>query len=296
MSKIPTIIDNPDGSIRAVNLKRLNEMPFHLLSNVPSNVMQVPAQGSSQPTIMSISGEGPAQVHGFASENLDNRLLILIQIQDGQSIRALMNRACHVDTIFGNYTPGNRAYPLPEALYVDEQRGIIITATDFSGVANTFRPDFLTARFLSRMADPTMEKVRSRMEQRQYLSLPGFLTLDNGKSVVAPGATNEETITVGQDAHFEIFQITASATSPLFDLNLVNLDTGESLVEAPLSQNFAISGNLLTGNAGFPFRFHEPRFCELRSKIGVTLVNRSGAPNTIFLTLGGRSLADRMWQ
>jgi hypothetical protein len=294
MSRIPTIIDNPDGSIRAVNLKRLNEMPYHLLSNVPDNVMQVPAQGSSQPTIMSISGEGPAQIHGFASENFDDRLLILIQIQDGQSIRALMNRACHVNTIFGNYKPNNKAYPLAEALYVDEQRGIIITATDFSAAANTFRPDFLTARFLTRIADPSMEKVRSRMEQRQYLSLPGFLTLDNGKSVLAAGGTNMETITVGQDAHFEIFQITAFSDG-VFDFNIVDLDTGESLIEAPLSANFPISSNLITGTAGFPFRFHEPRFCELRSKMGVTLTDRSGAPNTVFFTLGGRSLADRMW-
>jgi hypothetical protein len=294
MSRIPTLIDNPDGSIRTVNLKRLNEMPFHLLSNVPNNVMQVPAQGSSQPTIMSISGEGPAQIHSFASENFDPRLLILLQIQDGQSIRALMNRACHVNTIFGNFNPGNRPYPLPEALYVDEQRGIVITATDFSGAANTFRPSLLTARFLSRIADPSMEKVRSRMEQRQYLSLPGFLTLDNGKSVLAAGGTNMETITVGQDAHFEIFQITAFSDG-VFDFNLVDLDTGESFVQAPLSQDFPISSNLITGNAGFPFRLHEPRFCELRSKIGVTLTDRSGAPNTVFFTLGGRSLADRMW-
>lgn len=293
MARIPSLLERPDGSIAAVNLKRLNEIPYHLLTNVPDNNIAIPADSSSPPTIMSISGEGPAQIHSFAA-NRDAECLVLIQIQDGQNVRALMNRAIHVDTIFGNFNNNSRAYPLPEALYIDETRGIIITATDISHADNHFRPDFLTDRFLTRMADPNLEKIRARMDQRQYLSMPSFYALDNGSSSLLAGGTNQETITIGQDSHFELFQITAKSDG-VFDLNITNIDTGENLIDGPLGASFPISSNLLTGNAAFPFRFHEPRFFNLRSKLLVTLTDRSGAPNKVWLTLSGRNLADRMW-
>jgi hypothetical protein len=299
-NKFPTIIDNPDGSVAAVNLKRLAEMPYFLCSNSPNNIMQIPASQSVGPLIMSISGEGPAEIHSLACNRLA-ACKILLQIQDGQTQRALMNRACHVDTIFGNYdtTTGGkkqfRPYPLAEALYIDEQRAVVIIASDLSGAANTFRPCLQAHRMLTRIADVDLSRARARMDQRQYLTLPYFYTFDDGSILVPAGTTVQAEITIGQDSHFELFQISAVATSPLFDINIQDIGTGEAIVDGPQGNTFPISGNLMTGTAGFPFRFHEPRFINLHSKLLVTITDRSGADNTLFLTLSGRALADRMW-
>ncbi|NDQ57333.1 MAG: hypothetical protein GZ088_09710 [Acidipila sp.] len=295
MPRIPTIIDAPDGTIRGVNIKRLAEIPYFLLGNTPNNIISMLANQSSEPVSMSISGEGPAQLFHLAAERLAP-CKIMIQIQDGQGVRALMNKACHVDTIFGNYNANNRPYTLPEALYLDEQRQVIITATDISGADNTFRPSLDAQRLLTRLADHDLSRARAKMEKRQYLSLPSFYTLDNGSSVIAANGTNVETITVGQESHFDLVQITAVSTG-VFDMEIVNISTGESMTDGPLAQSFPISSNLCSSaSAGFPFKFHEPLFVELKSKLQITLTDRSGAPNTVFVTFGGSNLADRMWQ
>jgi hypothetical protein len=337
MSNVPTIIDRADGVVTGVNLKRLNEIPFMLLPNAPNNQLVIPSAQTLQQIVMSISGEGPAQITMLAAERELSTstgqgygghngsypsvaggaspsatsiyvATVLLQIQDGQGTRALMNGAAHIDTIFGNFLPGNKAYPLAEALYVDEQRKILISATDLSqappagsppvAVTNNIRPNFIAERLLTRVYDPTTKKARDRMDKRQYLSMPYFYVLDNGFSKLAANGTNTETISLGQDSHFELFQLTAVATGGLgsFLINIVDQATGESVFDAPQGVSFPVSSGLVVGNASFPVRLHEPRFFEVGGKLVVTLTDVSGNPNTVYLTLGGRALADRMWQ
>jgi hypothetical protein len=293
MGSTPTILSRPDGTVDRVNLARLNSLPYWLLSNVPNNAVAMVANQPSNPTIMSISGEGPAQVYSLACKRTAP-CLVLLQIEDGQSITALMNRSIHVDALFGNFNANNRPYPLPEALFMDETRAIVLTATDISGADNSITPNMLVQRMLNRIADPNLALARARMDKKQYMSKPFFYALDNGSSVLTPGGTNIETITIAGDAHFDLFQISAVSTG-VFDMQVINIATGESLIDAPQGGTQAISSNLLTGNAGFPFKFHEPRFFEINSKLQVTLTDRSGGGNTVFLNFAGRALADRMW-
>jgi hypothetical protein len=298
MSRIPTIIDSPDGTVRAVNVKRLNECPYWLQPNPPNNNLVVPANQASPFFVMSVSGQGPAAVYAMSAQRTA-ACLVFLQVQDGPQIRSLMNAACHIDAIFGNYGVGARPYYLPEALMMDENRAILCSITDISGAINNVRLTLEAMRLLTREYDHTLSKIRNRMENRQYLTLPYFYTLDNGFSLVAAApAVNTETITIGQDHHFEIFQITAIASSGpnSFKLNIVNADTGEPLVDAPLGVTQNLSSGLIVGNASFPVRFHEPRFVELRSKLVVTLENLAAVPNTIRLVLGGRALADKLWK
>jgi hypothetical protein len=137
------------------------------------------------------------------------------------------------------------------------------------------------------------------MDERQYLSVPYWYTLDRattlGGVTVAPGATVQETITIGRDHHFQIFQLSAVSTG-VFDINIVDSQRGESLISAPQDVNYAIGSELILGNGNFPFRFHEPRLIQTGQRLVVTLTDRSGAPNLIHVTLGGRALATRMWR
>ena len=335
MSRVPTIIDRADGVVTGVNIKRLNEQPYFLLPNQPNNTLVIPSGQTLQQISMSISGEGPAQITMLAAEralsnsagqgSVDggnypitpgttpssptsiNVATVLLQIQDGQGTRALMNGAAHIDTIFSNFLPGNKAYPLAEALYIDEQRKILISATDLSQavplapsttpVTNNIRPVFISERLLSRVYDSTTARARAKTDKRQYLSMPYFYVLDDGFAAIPANGTVVKTISLGQDSHFELFQLTAVATGGLgsFLINIAQQSTGESIFDAPLGVSFPLSSGLVVGNASFPVRFHEPRFFEVGSKLIVTLTDVSGAPNQTYITLAGRALADRMW-
>jgi hypothetical protein len=306
-ARIPTLLNRADGAVLGVNPKRLNEIPYWLMTNrnatnpPTQNALVIAASQSSPPTVMSISGEGPCAVYAFTAQRT-GVARVLLQIQDGPKIRGLMNRACHIDTIFGSYTPaafGNRAYYLPEALFMDEERSVIATVTDISAVANTVRLNMEAQRLLSRQYDHQLANIRARMDKRQYLTLPHFYTFDNGSSTLAAaiGATNTETITISGEFHFELFKLTAVAQQGLgsFSWNIQDAVTGETLVDMPQGSTGNIGSGLSIGNASFPFTFHEPRFFSIRTKLIVTLVNRVAAANQIFLTLGGRDLADRLW-
>jgi hypothetical protein len=249
---------------------------------------------------MSISGEGPAAIHQFAAQRT-GACRVFLGVQDGGRPTGIMNAGCHIDTIFGNYAAGNRPYYLPEALYIDETRSIVVSITDISGAINNIRLEMEAQRLLTRMVDADLSRIRARLEKRQYLSMPFFYTFDAGfVDIPGPaGTVVTSTITVGQDHHFELFQISAVATPGglgSFDVNLTDQTTGESLIDAPLGTNFPVSSGLIIGNASFPFRLHEPRFFNIHSKIVVTLVNRTALTQRVFLTLGGRTLADRMWK
>jgi len=293
MSRMPTLIESPrrDGSIIAVNRRRLNEMPYFLLTNPPNNSVALLANQASPMQVCTISGEGPAQIVSLAHEKT-GVCRVFLQIQDGQIQRGLMNGACHIDTIMGT---GAQPYPLAEALYIDELRSLQCSFTDISGAGNAVRVMALATRYLTQQADPSLERIRKRMDARQYISMPYWYTLDNGPVVVGAGATVQQTITVGQDHHFQLFQMSAVSTG-LFDINIVDTQRGESLISAPQDVNYAIGSELIIGNGNFPFRFHEPRLVQVGQRLVVTLTDRTGAPNTIHLTLGGRALAVRMWR
>lgn len=300
MARIPTLIESPerDGRIVAVNRARLNEIPYWFLTNQPNNQVTVPANQASTMQIMTLSGEGPMRLISWGHQKTA-AMRVFLRVQDGETPRGLMNGSCHIDTIFGN---GQQPFFLPEALYLDELRSMQATFTDISGAPNAVRISMLGSKFLTQQVDPTTERIRKRLESRQYISMPYFYTLDEatpdqgGGFQIPAGATVQSTITVGQDHHFQIFTLSAVSTDPRFDIDILDISRGESIVQAPSDSHYPIQAELLLGTGNFPFRFHEPRLIQVGQKLLVTLTDRSGAPNTVNLTLGGRALALRMWR
>jgi hypothetical protein len=293
VSRIQTLIESPnrDGSIVGVNPKRLQELPYFLLTNRPNNAVTVAANQASPMQVMSVSGEGPAQIVSFSHEKTQD-VRVLMQLQNGNAISSLMNGAVHIDTIMGN---AGQPYYLSEALYIDELRSLQITYTDISGLGSSVRSVAFAQRYLTQTADPTLKKVKTRMKQRQYLSMPFWYTLDQGPVTLTAGETREVTITMGQDHHFEIFSLSRVATGR-FNIAVVDQSTGESLISAPQDQHYPIGDEILFGTGNFPFRYHEPRMIQVGQRLLVTLVNRAGVDNTIHLTMGGRAVALKMWR
>jgi len=292
MPRVETLIQEPSGKIAGVDPRRLYDLPFALLTNPPNNFVAVPANSSSPLTAITVSGEGPCEIANLAHEKL-GECRVSMQIQDGETQRGLMNRACHIDTIFGS---GQQPYWLPESLYIDELRSLIINFTDLSGVANQVAVNMGAARYLALQVDPYMEGIRKRLEERQYMATPYFYTFDPGVAVIPAGGTLTSTITVGQRDHFQLHTLTVVATSMAFDIQIIDVARGESLIDAPNNTTRQVAAGVILGSANFPYKFHTPRLINIGQKLDVIMTDRSGAQNTVYLTLGGRGITDKMWR
>jgi len=294
VARIPTLIEDPQvpGRVIGVNRTRLDEIPYWLMTDLPNNIVAVPASQSSPLQTLILSGVGPMRITNLGVQRT-GAAKIFLRIQDGTAPRALMNGSIHLDAICGNF---GQPYYLPEALYVDELRSLQVTFTDLSNAPNNIRFVAHGTKWATQQSDPTMEQTRVRMERQQYLSTPYWYTTDNGPIVVGAGATVTQAITVGQDHHFDIMTLSHVATSPLYTIDIVHAQTGESIIQGPQEAHYQIDAGILFGNGNFPFRFHEPRMIPYGQKLIVTVTDRSGAPNTIHLALGGRALTIHMWR
>lgn len=299
MARIRTLIERPDGSIAGVNADRANEMPFNLLTNPPRNAVAVAANSASDPVELTIGQGGPAELIAFAVERT-GAAQVNFTIIDGefeQWSRNLMNSGIHLDTIMGS---GAQPYRLPESLVLGESRALTVTFTNLTAAPNNISMNCTSARYASVQKSKTMLSLRERLRRQQYLSLPYWYTTDQGPIVLAafPGAgsTQQVPITIDRDMHFSCHTITAVSTNGPFNLDIVDCLTGASIIRAHQQPNYPISSGLIVGNGNFAFRFTEPRLFLAKTKLLVTLVNRSViGPNTIFLTLGGTSQIIRPW-
>lgn len=308
MSRIPSLITRDDGEVLAINSRRLAEIPFFLSTNQPNDSVTVPPRQASAPLVGSVSGEGPAQVFAFSREiqrppgtlQTDAQMRVFMQIQDGPMQRGLMNGAVHVDTIMGSL---GLPYRLPEALYLDELRSLIFMFTNLNTLAdNLIRPLAHCSRFLTQQVDNDLTRVRKRMQERQYLSVPYWYTLDQGPVDVNAGTTATATITVGQDHHFEFSKLSAvvedlvAGPAGPWDINIVDVSKGESIIDGPQNVDYPISGDLIFGTAQFPYNLYVPRLVQVGMRLVVTIVNNHVDAQRFHLTLGGRALALRMWK
>jgi hypothetical protein len=293
MARIPTLIEDPNipGRIIGVNRKRLDEIPYWLLTDLPNNIVTVAARQSSTMQTLILSQIGPMRITNFGIQR-SGACRVFLRIQDGSTPRALMNSAIHVDAICGNV---GQPYYLPEALYVDEGRTLQAAFTDLSNAPNNIRFVAHGTKWATQQSDPTMERTRQRLEKRQYLSVPYWYTTDgNGPVVVGIGATVVATVTIGQDTHFDLMTLSHVA-SGLYNINIVHGQTGESLIQGPQEADYQIGSELLFGNGNFPFRFHEPRMFTYGQKLVLTITNRAAGINTIYFAFGGRALTLKMW-
>ena len=289
-SRINTLIEAPDGAILGIARDKQFEKPFSLLTNPPYNKVDMAANQSSTVLGMSVSGAGPLEISKLSAKRTGACLVQLI-VEDGQTQRVLMNVKQHVDNIFGN---GQRPYILPETIVIDELRTMNANFLDISGSANSIWPAAHASRYLKIEHDPRLKQMRRRMEMRQYLSLPFFYGFDGTFVTLTGSGTGEEVITIANDAHFEIHTIQAQSTGT-FKMNIVDVNQRESIISGPNGTDFQINASMISGNAQYPFKLHEPRMIFAGQKLVVYLTDTSGSTNTVYLTLGGRAIANRMW-
>ncbi|WP_196301014.1 hypothetical protein, partial [Streptococcus pneumoniae] len=83
-----------------------------------------------------------------------------------------------------------------------------------------------------------------------------------------------------QDHHFEIskgylvVENLGVVEDCTWDIDIVDVSKGESIIDAPQNVNYPISGDLIFGNAQFPYNWYVPRLVQVGMRLLVTLVNR----------------------
>lgn len=293
IGKFDTIIGLKDGRVAAVEKRRLYEYPFFLLTDQPNNDVASLANQTSGETAMRVSGEGPVQMTqlGAVRDGTHGAVLVQMYMQDGSQRIQLSNVPLHIDTIFG---VGGQMYPLPEGLYADEDRGLSVTFTDLTGGGTLSRICAVGAKYTQLQNDPSLARVKKRLQASESLSTPQFYGINDGKAVLTAYQQLQFTILINAAQNFEIHQLSAVSTGS-FLLNIVDMAKDESIINAPRNGNYPLPSSLFVGNGDYPYRFHEPVMAFGGQTLLVTLIDTSGSGNTIYLTLGGVALKVRQW-
>lgn len=295
IGKFDTLIGLKDGRIAAVEKRRLYEQPFFLCTDPPNNDVVVPVNSTSIDSAMRVSGEGPLQLTqlGAVQDDTHSAALVRLYMRDGSGQRQISNVPLHINSLFG---PGGNMYPLPEGLYVDEDRALTATFTDLTGEGTNARICAVGAKYSQLQQDPSLMRVKERLKAAEFLSTPQFYGINDGSASMTAFQTLQFVIEIQGDHNFELHQL-SKVSSADFLINIVDLAKGESIINAPRNGNYPLPSQLFFGDGSYPYRFHEPIIVFGGQNLLVTLVNTSNSsdPNVIYLTLGGVALKVREW-
>lgn len=289
--RIPTIHSTPAGLVDAVNQRRLKEIPYFLLTDSPNNIVTIPANSQRGPVSMTISQDGPAEIVSFACQAA-GAALILPEIDDGSNVFALANVPIHIGCIVGS---GIAPYILPQSLNIDELRKLRITLTDISGASNAVRFVAQCYRPCVAVPDPKMEKARTRLSPRQFLTAPYFYAPSAGRIALTAGSSSEVSIDLDKERHFRLMQLSSVSTGN-YTVDVLNGMTGESLLDAPQAQHYQIPNTMLFGNNNYPLKFDRGRMFQKGQKLIVRVTDTSAAPNNIYLAFAGQFISSKMWE
>lgn len=297
VGKFDTIYADKTGRVVAVNKRRLYEMPFFLGTNPPNTDVAIGGVGAASSNIaMRVSAEGPMQLLmlGAVRDATHAACLVRMYMRDGADVGMLMNVPMHIDNIFGH---AGLMYPLPEGLYVDENRALSVTFQSLAGaVATAGRIVAVGAKYSQLQLDPQLQRVKERMNKSQFLSTPFFYGLDATQAALTAYATTQFEITISNAHNFEIHQLSYVSTGT-FNIDIVDVTKGESIINAPRSAHYGVPSLLWFGNGSYPYRFHEPIMVFGGQRLLVTLTDTSGlkSGNTVYLALGGKAVKVRTW-
>ncbi len=312
---IPTLIQRPDGSVCGVDRRRLSTIPMWLSNDSPNGLISVPALSCAGPYQISVSADGPVELTALSGNVYTGSQTAIVsparvsfQIEDGANPRGLMNVPIHVSTLLGT---GTYPYIFPENLFMDE--GKFISAmfyNDSPDLTTVFRLAFKGRKQTTSRFDPSGIEKNKLDDDISYQTMPFFFGLDSGSVTLGASSSANATsiISMPQTHHFQLMTLGAVSTG-IFSFNLLNGDTGESLFDAPQGSN-GLAGTsatvtnannmtlspLIFGNNQFPYRLREPKFFAKGSNIIIRTKNETSESNQIFITLGGRLIADRMWR
>lgn len=274
-------------------MKRALLTPYWLTTNQPDETISVAGLGISDILSFGVSGNATAEAIAFAGDftNASTDFLVMLMTNDGALDIPLCSNSVHAATIFGtNLNP----YRLPESLYIDNERRLKVKLTNLSPLTNDARLAIRATRNAIVTVDPAADLAGLKLREKARLTFPFLYTFDDGKADLNAGQTADFAVTTDAEFDFQLYQISGVASGP-YDIDVLDANTGESILNAMGDNHFQISDELVVGTAAFPFRLHQPRLYRAAQKMIVRLTNTHPDANTIYITFGGRKLAKRLW-
>lgn len=284
-----TLYKNKRSGAALVDKGMLDVVPFQFLTDVPNNAPAVGALSEVGPYVMTVSREGPVvlkqlSMQSTAYDSPLSNALIRMKFQDGSGPGVmLMNAPVLMNTIFGN---GQKPYHLPKGLFLEENHSIEVYYYNLSVSSNTIRINGGCKRLRKPVPDPSGALQRQRMQRRQYVELPYFLTFDTSFVTLTGSSTGTGTFSIPNDFAFEVHQLSFASTG-IFNVDIYNQSTGESLILAPNGAHYQVPNTLLLGDGEFPVRLHEPWMIGPGQKLVCDMTDTSTSTNTVYITLGG---------
>lgn len=293
MNQVPTFARNRAGTL-IVNPRKLDVQYFALGPDTPNNPVVVGAGVSSPPITLTVSQDGPFEAFYLSSfrrntgtDETAHTGDILVVINDEAAKVDLMNRECHIDTIFG-YTiagAGIGPYHLPESLFIHATRALYMRFRNASLTGADIYPVVHGTRWYG-YANPAKSMAISveKRSARARISTPYFLTTDLALSLAGAGVNNNVLFSVTAEAHFEAFKSSYVADHD-FTIRWFDPRNGRSMSNTPVHCRASI------GRAALPFPFPERTLFRANSQLRAEVTNlAAAATNNIYLTIGGRKV------
>lgn len=242
---------------------------------------------------MRVSGEGPVQLTqlGAVRDSTHGAVLVRLYMRDGSQSIQVSNVPLHIDTIFG---PGGQMYPMPEGLYVDEDRAMSVVFVDLTGSGTAARICAVGAKYSQLQNDPGLARIKERLDASQFLSAPQFYGVNDGKITLTPFQEATYQVEINGAHNFELHQLSVKSTGT-FNLNIIDMAKREPLINAPRNGSYRVPSTLFVGDGSYPYRFHEPILVLGGQRLLIDVIDTSGAANDVYLTLGGTALKIRKW-
>lgn len=293
MNQVPTFARNQAGTL-IVNPRKLDVQYFTLAPDTPNNPVVVGAGATSPPITFTVSQDGPFEAFFLSSfrrntgtDETAHAGDILVVINDEAAKVDLMNRECHIDTLFG-YTiagAGIGPYHLPESLFVHATRALYMRFRNASLASADIYPAVHGTRWYG-YANPAKSMAISveKRSARARISTPYFLTTDQALALAGGAVNNNVLFTVTAEAHFESFKNTYVADHD-FTIRLFDPRNGRAMSNSPIHCRASI------GRAALPFPFPERTLFRANSQLRAEVVNlAAAAANNIYITFGGRKV------
>lgn len=272
----------PQGIIG--DLGEIQSVPYFLTPNVPNEVIALTAPGlAAGPIPMTAPFDGPLILRSLYA-NITNLATTFVDfsIQDGTEERQLQNAPIYLPTIVGTY---ERPYYLPQFLFIPEN-GVLNASFGSTAAFTDLRLCFGAAKLLRRTLDQSGKLALDRIQRRSILSIPYFMTFQNGSLSLGALGSGTGEMQVSNEGTFLLRKISYMSTSTL-NFNIRNESTGESLFVAPANQTYEVPIQTVVGQFGTPLDLIEPWLIGPGQKLIVNATDTSNGANTLYLTLSG---------
>jgi hypothetical protein len=300
---VDTFARNAAGNL-IINPRKIDVQSFWLTPDAPANPINLAAAAgaASGPVTFSVSQDGPFEafylVHDrqvTATPNVQSAQDCFVDIYDEGAKLRLVNRAVHIDTLFGRkltappaagvLQAGVLPHLLAETLWVHATRSLVMQFVNgAAAVAQTIWPIVVGRRFYG-YANPSAEMAQTveKRSARARLTTPFWMVPDNADPTLLASATGVAFIRTPTVGHFEWHKLMVLSTGA-FRFQVTDSRNGRRIT------NDWVHVNAGTGAGPVPLVLPEPILFQPNTQVRLDFVDLSVAPNTIYFTLAGRMI------